>query len=384
MTDVRTAPAIEFVDVTKRYGDAVALDGISLRIESGEFFCLLGPSGCGKTTTLNLIGGFIPLTSGELRIEGRRVNDLPPHQRSVNTVFQNYALFPHMSVAENVAFGLRMERLGDAEVHRRVGEYLDLVGLAKYRDRMPAQLSGGQAQRVALARALAKRPAVLLLDEPLGALDLKLRKQMQVELSRIHRQVGTTFVFVTHDQEEALSMATRIAVMAGGKVRQVGSPRDIYQGPVDRFVADFIGESNFLDGRLIADGAGSRFELSDGTVVPSAADPAGARNGRVALMIRPESVAVGRQAPAGGTRAVIIPGRATNVAFMGNHTRITVQTDAGILVALRFHGDSDQGAVEEEMLDREVHVWWDPRESTVVRAGDLGESDERSGGGPEG
>ncbi len=383
MTQSGVAPAIELIDVTKRYGDAVALDGVSLRIESGEFFCLLGPSGCGKTTTLNLIGGFIPLTSGELRIEGQRVNDLPPHRRDVNTVFQNYALFPHMSVADNVAFGLRMESLAGDEIDRRVAEYLELVGLAEYRDRYPGQLSGGQAQRVALARALAKRPAVLLLDEPLGALDLKLRKQMQVELSRIHRQVGTTFVFVTHDQEEALSMATRIAVMAGGHVRQIGSPREIYQGPVDRFVADFIGESNFLDGRVAEDGQGTRFELSNGTVVPTPTNAGAARNGRVALMIRPESVRVGDDAPAGATPAVVIGGRATNVAFMGNHTRITVQTDAGILVALRFHGESDEQAVEEEMLDREVHVWWDPRESTVVTAGEPHGSDEDSGGGPE-
>ena len=240
-------PAIELVDATKRYADTIALDAVSLRIEPGEFFCLLGPSGCGKTTTLNLIGGFVPLTSGELRIEGRRVNELPPHKRNVNTVFQNYALFPHLSVADNVAFGLRMSRLGGEEIRRRVGEYLDLVGLAGQARRFPSQLSGGQQQRVALARALAKRPAVLLLDEPLGALDLKLRKQMQVELSRIHRQVGTTFVFVTHDQGEALSMATRIAVMNGGRVAQVGTPREIYYRPRDRFVADFIGETNFLE-----------------------------------------------------------------------------------------------------------------------------------------
>jgi spermidine/putrescine transport system ATP-binding protein len=369
MTQERAAPAIELIEVTKRYGDAVALDGISLQINSGEFFCLLGPSGCGKTTTLNLIGGFIPLTSGELRIEGRRVNDLPPHRRNVNTVFQNYALFPHMSVADNVAFGLRMEGLSSDEVGRRVEEYLDLVGLEEYRNRYPGQLSGGQAQRVALARALAKRPAVLLLDEPLGALDLKLRKQMQVELARIHRQVGTTFVFVTHDQEEALSMATRIAVMSGGRVRQLGSPREIYQRPVDRFVADFIGESNFLEGRLAGEAADSGFRLSDGTVVAGPANATGARNGRCTLMVRPESVGVAREAPAGSNAAVVIPGRATNVAFMGNHTRITVQTDAGILVALRFHGESDEQAVEEEMLDRDVHVWWDPRESTVVTAG---------------
>ena len=259
---VTTGPAIELVEVCKRYGSTVALDGVSMQIEAGEFFCLLGPSGCGKTTTLNLIGGFIPLSSGELRIEGVRVNDLPPHKRNVNTVFQDYALFPHMTVAENVAFGLRMEGLGSSERSDRVSEYLELVGLGGFGARRPAQLSGGQQQRVALARALVKRPAVLLLDEPLGALDLKLRRQMQGELSRIHRQVGTTFVFVTHDQEEALSMATRIAVMSGGQVVQLGSPRDIYHRPVNRFVADFIGESNFLQGVVEQDGSSRRMTFT--------------------------------------------------------------------------------------------------------------------------
>ena len=382
MSGDRAAPAIELVDVTKRYGDAVALDGVSLQIESGEFFCLLGPSGCGKTTTLNLIGGFIPLTSGELRIEGRTVNDLPPHKRNVNTVFQNYALFPHMTVADNVAFGLRMEGLPSRESGKRAAEYLELVDLGGLGDRYPTQLSGGQAQRVALARALAKRPAVLLLDEPLGALDLKLRKQMQVELARIHRQVGTTFVFVTHDQEEALSMATRIAVMAGGKIRQIGSPREIYHRPVDRFVADFIGESNFLDGHPTDDGSGPVFRLSDGTTVPAPVGSARTAGGRVELMIRPESVGVGRQVPTGSTPTVVIGGRATNIAFMGNHTRITVQSAAGILVAIRFHGDSDGQAVEEEMLDQEVSVWWDPSESTVVSAGDVPGNVEEAQGGP--
>jgi spermidine/putrescine ABC transporter ATP-binding subunit len=380
MTDTAPAPAIELVDATKRYGAAVALDGVSLEIASGEFFCLLGPSGSGKTTTLNLIGGFIPLTSGELRIEGRRVNDLPPHERNVNTVFQNYALFPHMTVASNVAFGLRMEGLSAAEIGRRVAEYLELVSLSGYEDRYPNQLSGGQAQRVALARALAKRPAVLLLDEPLGALDLKLRKQMQVELARIHRQVGTTFVFVTHDQEEALSMATRIAVMAAGKVRQIGTPREIYHRPVDRFVADFIGESNFLDGHLVNGGPGPAFRLRDGTdlQVPSAAGTT--QNGNVALMVRPESVAVG-QAGRAGERSAVIRGRTTNVAFMGNHTRITVQTDAGTLVAIRFH-ESDDKVHEEEMVDREVDVWWDAGASTVVAAGSEGPPETSTGGGP--
>jgi spermidine/putrescine transport system ATP-binding protein len=379
MSGNRSAPAIELVDVTKRYGEAVALDGVSLRIEAGEFFCLLGPSGCGKTTTLNLIGGFVPLTAGELRIEGRRVNDLPPHQRNVNTVFQNYALFPHMTVADNVAFGLRMERLPSGEVARRVDEYLELVDLVGFQDRLPSQLSGGQAQRVALARALAKRPAVLLLDEPLGALDLKLRKQMQVELSRIHRQVGTTFVFVTHDQEEALSMATRIAVMAAGQVRQMGTPREIYLRPVDRFVADFIGESNFLDGERINGRDAPAFRLRDGTVLPTEAGIGSAANGRVALMVRPESVAVGLTGPTGQAPVAVLAGRTTNIAFMGNHTRITVQTDAGTLVAIRFH-ESDETAAEEEMVDREVQVWWDPRESTVVAVGDEFSPMEEPGG----
>jgi spermidine/putrescine transport system ATP-binding protein len=378
MTEARNAPAIELIDVTKRYGDALALDGISLRIESGEFFCLLGPSGCGKTTTLNLIGGFIPLTSGELRIEGRRVNDLPPHRRSVNTVFQNYALFPHMTVGDNVAFGLRMEGLDSREVANRVGEYLDLVNLGDYGDRYPTQLSGGQAQRVALARALAKRPAVLLLDEPLGALDLKLRKQMQVELARIHRQVGTTFVFVTHDQEEALSMATRIAVMAGGQVRQIGPPREIYLHPVDRFVADFIGESNFLDGVMTNGGGAPGFQLPNGQVLPARTSAAPGA-GPVKLMVRPESVSIGTNAPQSGMPTAVVKGRTANVAFMGSHTRITVETDAGTLVAIRFR-ESDERAAEEEMVDREVLVWWDPRESTVVAAGDEPQVQEGAGG----
>jgi spermidine/putrescine transport system ATP-binding protein len=242
-------------------------------------------------------------------------------------------------------------------------------------------MSGGQAQRVALARALAKRPAVLLLDEPLGALDLKLRKHMQVELSRIHRQVGTTFVFVTHDQEEAMSMATRIAVMAGGVVRQIGTPREIYQRPVDRFVADFIGESNFLDGDLANGGGGPTFRLRNGAMLPAPPDATGSpSNGRVALMVRPESVAVAGSVPVRSSATAAIAGRATNVAFMGNHTRITVQTDAGTLVCIRFH-ESDERAAEEEMVDREVQVWWDPRDSTVVAIGDEPSAIEEPGGG---
>ena len=355
-----TPPAIELSDATKMYGDVVALDGVSLRIEPGEFFCLLGPSGCGKTTTLNLIGGFLPLTSGDLRIEGRLVNDLPPHKRNVNTVFQNYALFPHMSVAQNVAFGLRMAGLGKTEVGERVEEYLDLVGLLGHKERSPAQLSGGQQQRVALARALAKRPAVLLLDEPLGALDLKLRHQMQFELARIHRQVGTTFVFVTHDQEEALSMSTRIAVMSGGRVSQIGTPREIYYNPVDRFVADFIGESNFLPGAIRHEDGASWFFLDGGERMPA---PHGASDGRATLMLRPESLVVG---PVGSAPGPAIKGRIRGLAFMGNHTRVTVSTAAGALVVHRLDPGGAGPGVLEGQIDEEACVWWSPTEAIVM------------------
>ncbi len=355
-------PAIELIAATKRYGDVVALDEVSLQIDPGEFFCLLGPSGCGKTTTLNLIGGFLPLSSGELRIEGRRVNDLPPHKRNVNTVFQNYALFPHMTVAQNVAFGLKMEGLDSAEVGRRVDEYLDLVGLLGFAGRASTQLSGGQQQRVALARALSKRPAVLLLDEPLGALDLKLRRQMQFELARIHRQVGTTFVFVTHDQEEALSMATRIAVMSGGRVNQVGTPREIYYNPVDRFVADFIGESNFIDGVVRREGDRTWFVLGSGERMPTRD---GAAEGPGTLMVRPESLVVG---PVGSAPGEAIAARVQRMAFMGNHTRVTVSTAAGALVVHRLHESGASPGTLDGQLDEEACVWWSPQEAIVLEA----------------
>jgi spermidine/putrescine transport system ATP-binding protein len=358
----RAVPAIELIDVTKRYGGAVALDGISLQIESGEFFCLLGPSGCGKTTTLNLIGGFIPMSSGELRIEGRTVNDLPPHKRNVNTVFQSYALFPHMTVAQNVAFGLRMERLSTSEVSRRTGEYLELVGLGGFTRRLPSELSGGQQQRVALARALAKRPAVLLLDEPLGALDLKLRKQMQVELSRIHRQVGTTFVFVTHDQEEALSMATRIAIMSGGEIIQIGTPLEVYDHPVNRFVADFVGETNFLSGTVSPGNGRHFFDLTGGGRI---AAPTGSTAGPATLMVRPESLTLRPLDEPGADLG--ITGRIVNIAFLGNQTRITLATAAGDIVAVRPHGTSMQSTDVENELGEEVCVWWPADDAALIQ-----------------
>ena len=361
-TDGPRVPAIELRHATKRYGDALALDDVSMQITAGEFFCLLGPSGCGKTTTLNLIGGFLPLTSGDLLIEGRMVNELPPHRRNVNTVFQNYALFPHMTVAENVAFGLKMQGLPGDEVKRRAGEYLELVGLSGLTGRLPSALSGGQQQRVALARALSKRPAVLLLDEPLGALDLKLRKQMQTELSRIHRQVGTTFVFVTHDQEEALSMATRIAIMSGGHVLQQGTPREVYDRPANRFVANFVGDANFLVGTVRRSDGGTSLELADGLSVDA---PEGAAPGPATLMVRPEFLKLGGAETSAPVRG--IPGRIVNVAFLGNHTRITVATAVGDMVVVRPHGTRDSTTDAQRELGEEVCVWWHAENAALIR-----------------
>ena len=237
---------VELHNVTKRFGDYTAVDNLDLEIRDSEFFSLIGPSGCGKTTTLRMIAGFEQPTEGEIFIGGHRVEGVPAHRRPVNTVFQNYALFPHMTVAQNVAFGLEMQKVAAPEIKRRVAEALELVRLPQLADRKPRQLSGGQQQRVALARALVNRPQVLLLDEPLGALDLKLRRAMQIELKHIQSEVGITFIYVTHDQEEAMTMSDRIGIMSEGVLQQVGSPHDVYEKPANRFVADFIGETNFL------------------------------------------------------------------------------------------------------------------------------------------
>ncbi len=243
-------PSVQIDQVYKDYGSTRAVDGISLVVEEGEFLTLLGPSGCGKTTTLRMIGGFEYPTAGQIAINGEVMGNRPPYRRPVNTVFQNYALFPHMTVGQNVGYGLEMAGVPKKERLRRVGEALELVRLPQVDSRKPSQLSGGQQQRIALARALVNRPQVLLLDEPLGALDLKLRKAMQLELKSLNREVGITFIYVTHDQDEALTMSDRIAVMSAGKILQLGVPREIYEHPRNRFVADFIGETNMLRGAL--------------------------------------------------------------------------------------------------------------------------------------
>ena len=240
-------PDVEILDVTKRFGDVTAVDRMTLRIARGSFYSLLGPSGCGKTTTLRMIAGFEQPTEGEILLDGKPIAGVPPYKRNVNTVFQHYALFPHMDVARNVGYGLRQTKVGKAEEDRRVGEALAMVRLAGYERRRTWEMSGGQQQRVALARALVNHPTVLLLDEPLGALDLKLRKEMQLELKALQQQVGITFVYVTHDQEEALTMSDVIVVMRDGLIQQMGGPTELYERPVNRFVADFIGTSNFAD-----------------------------------------------------------------------------------------------------------------------------------------
>ena len=347
--------------VSKRYGSHLALEAIDLEIGEGEFFCLLGPSGCGKTTTLNLIGGFVAPTTGEIYIRGHRVDRLPPHRRSVNTVFQSYALFPHMTVRANVGFGLKMARVNTSESEERIAEALALVGLETLGDRLPAQLSGGQQQRVAVARALVNRPAVLLLDEPLGALDLKLRKRLQLELSQIHRDVGTTFVYVTHDQEEAMSVSSRIAVMSEGRIRQIGTPSEIYFKPNSRFVADFIGESNFLDVDA-KDASRGIVYLPDGRALPAQAN--GWAVGRQAtLMVRPESVHVGDPAD---VPEALLRGRIVQTSFLGSQTRVAVSTDAvdAPITAAQF--GRDRGLTRDLNPDREVAIWWSKEDAVLL------------------
>ena len=276
---------IRLRDLCMAFDDEPVLDHINLYINDKEFLTLLGPSGCGKTTTLRIIGGFSTPTSGDVLFDGVRINDVPPYQRQINTVFQKYALFPHLNLYENIAFGLRMQKLPEAEIKERVMEMLETVSLKGFEHRRPEALSGGQQQRVAIARALVNRPKVLLLDEPLAALDLKLRKDMQIELKRIQQQVGITFIYVTHDQEEALTMSDTIVVMDKGSIQQIGTPEDIYNEPKNAFVADFIGESNIIDGTMPEDNVvqmyGRRFPCLDGGFAPNEA---------VDVVIRPEDI----------------------------------------------------------------------------------------------
>ena len=328
---------IELRGVSKSFGDFQAVKSADFTIRRGEFFAMLGPSGCGKTTTLKMIAGFEQPTLGQIVLEGVDVSSVPPHKRNVNTVFQQYALFPHMSVADNVAFGLRAKKVPESEINSRVGDMLDVVRLGEFARRRPAQLSGGQQQRVALARALVNMPSALLLDEPLAALDLKLREAMQIELKRIQREVGITFVFVTHDQGEALTMSDRIAVMNEGVVEQIGSPEEIYNRPESLFVAGFIGSANLLPGNV-------REANADGCVVELLTGQKIAATGRhsvgdkVSVMLRPERLHPVAERPAEGFG---LQGTVTSVTFQGAWLRVVIELPDGTELSAEADADSD-------------------------------------------
>jgi spermidine/putrescine transport system ATP-binding protein len=349
--------AIELVGVAKEFvsqkDTVAAVDHIDLTIDEGEFFSLLGPSGCGKTTTLRMIAGFEDPTSGKVLLYGTDVTSAPPNRRDVNMVFQNYALFPHMTVAENIAFGLERKGVPKAETRTRVGEVLDLVELTGRDRRRPKELSGGQQQRVALARALINRPRALLLDEPLGALDLKLRQTMQIELKSIQREVGITFVYVTHDQSEALTMSDRLAVMRDGKIEQLGPPRELYEQPATRFVAGFIGTSNILHGTaeaVTSDGAVLRTGVDESVVVPLRAAATVGEN--IAATIRPEKMTMTLERPASGS---VLRAKIREVVYLGTSTNYSVATALGELVVYQLNAGDDLIAPER---GAEVWVGW--------------------------
>ncbi|HKY25940.1 MAG TPA: ABC transporter ATP-binding protein [Gaiella sp.] len=347
------APDVRLVDVVKEFPGLRAVDGISLEIPRGSFFALLGPSGCGKTTTLRMIGGFEEPSSGQILLGDRDVVGLPPYKRDVNTVFQSYALFPHMTIADNVAFGLERRGIPKAERRTRVSEVLELVDLAGRENRKPTQLSGGQQQRVALARAIVCNPRVLLLDEPLGALDLKLRKQMQLELKRIQTEVGITFVHVTHDQEEAMTMADTIAVMNGGRIEQLGTPTELYERPRTAFVAGFLGKSNLLEGTVAGRGV---VRLADGTEVAAGTNGA---QGPISIGVRPEKIFLG---DAGVNR---LAGKVKESAYIGVATEVVVATSVGELTV--FHQNVEAGGVVPAPGSA-VTVSWAPEATFVVES----------------
>jgi len=361
-----TSIDVRLVGVTKRFGDTVAVDHVDLEVESGEFFSLLGPSGCGKTTTLRMIGGFEQPTEGRIELQGEDVTWLPPYRRNVNTVFQNYALFPHLSVYDNIAFGLRRRRVPEREVRERVTEMLRLVELPGYEKRRPSQLSGGQAQRVALARALVNRPAVLLLDEPLGALDLKLRKQMQVELKRIQQEVGITFIYVTHDQEEAMTMSDRIAVMNRGRYEQLGDPESLYERPATRFVAGFLGVSNLLPATLdgtVGDYAVARLRDDTRVRIPREL-AAGLR--RVEVGVRPEKIRLREPEEPVPDGLNTLSGVVRDASYLGVSTSYIVEVRGG--ARLTVYEQNVERATRSELWrpGEEVRLSWSPDHTFVV------------------
>ncbi len=362
-----TDAVVELEKVTKVFGGVVAVDHLDLEIRRGEFFSMLGPSGCGKTTTLRIIGGFEEPTEGVVKLAGRDITDVPAFKRDINTVFQSYGLFPHLNVYENIAFGLRRKHVDAKEIQRRVGEALELVGLGKLGRRRPSQLSGGQQQRVALARALVNRPTVLLLDEPLGALDLKLRKQMQLELKRIQDEVGITFIFVTHDQEEAMTISDRIAVMNRGRIEQLGTPDVVYEHPASVFVAEFLGTSNLLEVTFtgVRDGSGW-VDLGDGHVIRIPAETRVREGDRVHVGVRPEKISVNL------ANATLDPGvnaldaTLLSSVFVGVSYQYFFETRNGRRLSA-FDRNAGRGAVANS--GDSMCLAWRPEHTFVIRVG---------------
>ena len=357
---------VRFVHVTKMFGDATAVDDLNLEIRAGEFFSLLGPSGCGKTTSLRMIGGFEEPNAGRILIGGDDVTDLPPYRRDVNTVFQSYALFPHLDVFENVAFGLRRQGIDKGEIKRRVGEMLEMVDLPGYEKRQPAQLSGGQQQRVALARALVNQPKLLLLDEPMSALDAKLRRQMQVELKRIQTQVGITFIYVTHDQEEAMTMSDRLAVMWHGKIEGIGSPKDVYDNPSSEFVATFLGASNLLSGEVVKSEGGRITIMTAGQVeicVPTERVPDPTMR-KVKVGVRPEKIDINPEGSATEPGFNSLRGRVRVSTFTGVGNQYIVETESGVEVTVYAQNISSQFAPRS---GENVVLNWPEEQTFTVR-----------------
>ncbi|MEJ6485118.1 ABC transporter ATP-binding protein [Nostoc punctiforme UO1] len=346
---------VELRNVFKFFNQEPAVHGIDLDVRQGEFFSILGPSGCGKTTTLRLIAGFEIADAGKVLIQGQSMTNVPPYRRPVNTVFQSYALFNHLNVWDNIAFGLRLKKIHKSEIEIRVQEALKLVKMESLRSRFPSQLSGGQQQRVALARALVNRPTVVLLDEPLGALDLKLRKEMQVELSNLHKDLGVTFVMVTHDQEEALSLSDRIAVMNQGKIEQVGTPSQIYERPQTSFVADFIGDTNLFSGEIVAvDSSSIKISTKTGLsiIISRAEDTPSQLSQAVVVSVRPEKIQLSLYPP--NLPANCFEGRLINVMYLGTHVNYVVELTNGIRINVLQ--PNTFGALPDS--DTPIYAWW--------------------------
>ncbi len=356
---------ISIDQVTKRFGDTVtAVDDVSLEIREGEFFALLGPSGCGKTTLLRMVAGFEIPTAGRILIDGQDMAEVAPNRRPINMVFQSYAVFPHMSVTDNVGYGLKVTRVPKAEIGKRVEEALDLVKLGGFGGRMPDQLSGGQRQRVALARALVKRPKVLLLDEPLSALDAKLREAMQLELVRLQHAVGITFVIVTHDQNEALSMANRIAVMEAGKVRQLAPPSELYEFPNCRFVADFIGKMNLFEGKVVGL-SGNRVQVEVAGLGRLELDAQGPAGGEVGIAVRPEKVRLCRERP--GEDMIALHGSVSEVAYYGDMSFVYVTDDTGRTISANLQNEA-RSVAPSVTVGQELWCAWKPGDSLLLEA----------------